>query len=57
MPTVSSEDLTGDQRSFSFSCYLQDFMKVYATLREDLLADELIAGQPGFSADYMRKVI
>ena len=31
-------------------------MKVYDALREELMADELIAGQPSFSADYMRKV-
>ena len=31
-------------------------MKVYDALREELMADELIAGQPSFSAEYMRKV-
>ena len=31
-------------------------MRVYDVLREDLLKDDLIADQPKFSADYMRKV-
>ena len=31
-------------------------MKVYDTLRGELMADELIAGQPSFSAEYMRRV-
>ena len=31
-------------------------MRVYDILREDLLKDDLIADQPRFSADYMRKV-
>ncbi len=35
---------------------LQEFMKVYDALREELMSDELIAGQPSFSAEYMRKV-
>ena len=35
---------------------LQEFMRVYDILREELLADDLIAGQPSFSAEYMRKV-
>jgi hypothetical protein len=35
---------------------LQDFMKVYKVLTDELLADDLIAGQPTFSADYMRRV-
>ena len=29
---------------------------MYDVLREDLLTDDLIADQPRFSADYMRKV-
>lgn len=29
---------------------------MYKVLTDELLADELIAGQPSFSADYMRKV-
>lgn len=32
-------------------------MKVYRVLTDELLSDELIAGQPSFSADYMRKVV
>ena len=32
-------------------------MRVYEVLREELLADDLIAGQPSFSAEYMKKVI
>ncbi len=32
-------------------------MKVYTVLTDELVADELIAGQPSFSADYMRRVI
>ena len=35
---------------------MQEFMRVYDVLREDLLTDDLIADQPKFSADYMRKV-
>lgn len=35
----------------------QDFMKVYRVLTDELLSDELIAGQPSFSAEYMRKVV
>ena len=35
---------------------MQEFMRVYDVLREDLLKDDLIADQPKFSADYMRKV-
>ena len=35
---------------------MQEFMRVYDVLREDLLKDDLIADQPRFSADYMRKV-
>ena len=31
-------------------------MKVYEILREELLTDDLIAGQPSFSAEYMSKV-
>lgn len=31
-------------------------MRVYDVLREDLLKDDLIADQPKFSANYMRKV-
>ena len=31
-------------------------MRVYKVLREELLADDLIAGQPSFSAEYMGKV-
>ena len=31
-------------------------MKVYEILRQELLTDDLIAGQPSFSAEYMRKV-
>lgn len=31
-------------------------MKVYKVLTDELLADDLIAGQPTFSADYMRRV-
>jgi len=34
----------------------QEFMRVYEVLREELLDDDLIAGQPSFSAEYMRKV-
>ena len=36
--------------------FVQEFMRVYDVLREDLLTDDLIADQPKFSADYMRKV-
>lgn len=32
-------------------------MKVYRVLTDELLSDELIAGQPSFSAEYMRKVV
>ena len=35
---------------------IQEFMRVYDVLREELLADDLIAGQPSFSAEYMGKV-
>ena len=35
---------------------MQEFMRVYDVLREDLLKDDLITDQPKFSADYMRKV-
>ncbi|BDA42860.1 Farnesyl pyrophosphate synthase [Coccomyxa sp. Obi] len=35
----------------------QDFMKVYRVLTDELLSDELIAGQPSFSAEYMRKML
>ena len=34
----------------------QEFMRVYEVLREELMADDLIAGQPSFSAEYMKKV-
>lgn len=37
-------------------CVVQEFMRVYEVLREELLVDDLIAGQPKFSADHMRKV-
>ncbi|CAL5218960.1 g713 [Coccomyxa viridis] len=35
----------------------QEFMRVYEVLREELMADDLIAGQPSFSAEYMKKML
>ena len=34
----------------------QDFMRVYETLREELVADPLTEGQPQFAADHLKRV-
>jgi hypothetical protein len=38
-----------------FNC-AQEFLDVYQVLRTQLLDDELIVGQPGFSRDYFGEV-
>ena len=55
--TTNYENLGEEEGGATYkSCAVQDFMKVYEILREELLTDDLIAGQPSFSAEYMRKV-
>ena len=34
----------------------QEFMHVYDTLRDELVADPLTAGQPHFAADHLKRV-
>ncbi len=36
--------------------WAQEFLRVYDVLRGELIEDDLIAAQPGFSAEYMKKL-
>jgi hypothetical protein len=37
-------------------CDLQAFLDVYATLREELLSDKLLEGQPQAAKDWLKEV-
>ena len=59
MPHIARGIQAIDRIEGGYDCHvahMQEFMRVYDVLREDLLRDDLIADQPKFSADYMRKV-
>ena len=36
---------------------MQEFLRVYNVLRDELLNDEIIAGQPTFAKEHLKKVM
>lgn len=50
--TASSVNAASSYKAF----VLQEFMKVYDILRNGLLDDKLIGGQPAFATEHLKKV-